>query len=152
MKTEAYLIWRRSFIIFKTCGDYEENMSESSKNIEDFDYSFPNTCVSRKNTNYCFWTFHLRKFYRILACIMRTISLLLPTANSISSLAEWYYWNSLPADIINAVSGMHYDFEDYIPTWIKLRAMNWMWRAFERFGVVRWCWVVHTTIYQLCYI
>ena len=62
MKTEAYLIWRRSFIIFKTCGDYEENMSESSKNIEDFDYSFPNTCVSRKNTNYCFWTFHLRKF------------------------------------------------------------------------------------------
>ena len=26
------------------------------------------------------------------------------------------------------------------PTWIKLRAMNWMRRVFERFGVVRWCW------------
>ena len=36
-----------------------------------------NTCVSRKNTNYCFWTFHLRK--------------------------------------VSSYSGMHYDFEHYIP-------------------------------------
>ena len=32
------------------------------------------------------------------------------------------------------------------PTWIKLRAMNWMRCAFERFGVVRWCWPYNISI------
>jgi hypothetical protein len=100
MKTKAYLICWRCFLIFvKTMKKIWGNHQGISK-IKTI-YFQNNTCVGCRNTNR-FWTFYLQRFCRIPASIM--------TLSTIS------------------------------PTWIKLRAMNWMRRAFERFGVVRWCW------------
>ena len=101
MKTEAYLIWRRSL-------SYSKH-AETMRKI---------------------WANHQR-ISKILTIHFQTHA--------------WVV--RIPIIVLNVSSakvlsyfGMHYDFEDYIPTWIVLRAMNWMWRAFERFGVVRWCW------------